>query len=143
MALRMSFPGSQAMSTLLRSTSAAALVLVLVLVIGTGCQKREPTAEVVSLQNAKIEKIERSSENTGTITVTFYNDKQDREVRGVGLVTADTEIMINGVLATLKDLREGERVNGEVRVERNGDERKQTAVKIYVERAKPAPMNEG
>jgi hypothetical protein len=51
--------------------------------------------------------------------------------------------MINGAIAKLKDLREGERVRGEVRVEKKSGVKKQIALKIYVDRPKPITPDGG
>ncbi len=103
----------------------------------TGCREVKPKPEVISL-SGKVEKIERVSDETGTITVTYYSEKQQQEIAGTGVVTKETEIMINGAVAKLKDLREGDRVSGEVRVEKSGKERKQVAIRIHVDRPNPA-----
>ena len=118
-----------------------AIVTVLLLAC-PGCREEKSNFEVISL-DGKIEKIDRTSDETGEITLAYYSEKQKAEVVGVGLVSKSTEIMINGAIATLKDLREGERVRGEVRVEKKGGERVQTAVKIYVTRAAIPSEKEG
>ena len=46
-------------------------------------------------------------------------------------------LMIGGAVAKLKDVREGEHVRGEVRVERTRRRTTRTALKIYVDRAQP------
>jgi hypothetical protein len=106
------------------------------------CREEKPNFEIISL-DGKIEKIDRASDETGEITVSYYSEKQKAEVVGVGLVSKSTEIMINGAIAALKDIREGERVRGEVRVEKKGGERVQTVLKIYVTRATAPSEKEG
>jgi hypothetical protein len=44
--------------------------------------------------------------------------------------------MIDGALASLQDIRVGERVRGEVQIGKKGEERTQTVIKIYIDRAK-------
>ncbi len=100
-----------------------------------GCAEDEPDSEVVSLVG-KIDKIDRTSDETGQITVVYYSEKHGQDMEGIGTVTAETEIMINGALAKLKDLRAGDHVRGEVRVEKKGKQRTQTALKIHVDRPK-------
>jgi hypothetical protein len=56
---------------------------------------------------------------------------------GTGTVTKTTEIMINGVVAQLRDIREGERVRGEVRIDKKGSKKERIALKIYIDRAQP------
>jgi transcription termination factor Rho len=111
--------------------------------IGTGvggCREAVPEIEVVSLEG-RIEKVERTSDTTGKISVLYYSDKHKQEVMGVGEVTTATEILINGAVARLADLKEGDKVRGEVRVVKHKGERTTTAIKIYVDR--PVPMGGG
>lgn len=107
-----------------------------------GCRKEQPKFEIVSLEGT-VEKIERGPDNTGVITVAYYNDKQQQETLGTGKVTPETEIMINGAAATLADLRVGDRVRGQVRIEKKGERRIQIAVKIHVDRPEPLGNNQG
>jgi hypothetical protein len=100
-----------------------------------GCGEKEHQAEIISLEG-KVEKIERSSDTTGKITVAYYSEKQKQEIAGTAQVTKETEIMIDGAAAILKDLREGERVRGEVRVEKKGGKKVQSVLKIQVDRPK-------
>ena len=107
-----------------------------------GCRKEQPRFEIVSLEGT-VEKIERGPDNTGVITVAFYSDKQQQETLGTGKVTPETEIMINGAVATLADLRVGDRVRGQVRIEKKGEQRIQVAVKIHVDRPEPLGNDPG
>lgn len=111
-------------------------VCVASLLTSGGCRRNEPAFEVLSLQG-KIEKLDVNSDETGEITLLYYSEKQGRDIIGAGLVTRETEIMINGAIAKLSDLREGDRVRGEVRLERKRGEKIQTALKIYVDRPEP------
>ena len=112
----------------------ALIVLGLLLPLG-GCGEKESAPELITLEG-KIEKIERTSDKAGKVTVVYYNERQRQEMTGSGSVTAETEIMIDGAVGTLADLREGERVRGEVRVEKKGGKKTQTIVKIVADRAK-------
>jgi len=111
------------------------VLLTLLPVLCVGCGEKQQQAEIFSLEG-KVEKIERSSDTTGKITVAYFSEKQKQEITGTAQVTKETEIMIDGAAATLKDLRDGERVRGEVRVEKKGGKRVQTVLKIHVERPK-------
>ena len=102
-----------------------------------GCRRNDPGFEVLTLQG-KIEKLDVNSDETGEITLLYYSEKHGQEIIGAGLVTRETEIMINGAIAKLSDLREGDRVRGEVRLEEKQSEKIQTALKIYVDRPEPA-----
>ena len=101
-----------------------------------GCRPKPAETRVLPLEG-KIERIDLSSDTTGRVTVLYHSEKRGRDVVGVGEVTDSTEIMINGVAATLKDLRQGDRVRGEVSVEKKGEQRVQIALKIHVDRARP------
>ena len=92
--------------------------------------------KVESLEG-KVDKIVLNRDGTGEITVAYFSEKHNQDVVGTGVVTKKTEIMINGVVATLKDIREGERVRGEVRLEKKGGKKVQTVLKINVDRPKP------
>lgn len=117
-------------------TRTVILITTVLLLAGPGCREGEPAFELVTLEG-RIEKISRTSDETGEITVSYFSEKHKQDILGTGLVTQSTEIMINGAIAKLIDLREGERVRGEVRVDKKGAERIRTALKIYVDRPKP------
>ena len=108
---------------------------VLLALTAGGCGDNESPPEIITLEG-KIEKIERTTDKTGKVTVVYYSEKQKQEIPGTAQVTAETEIMIDGAVAVLKDLKEGESVRGEVRVEKKGGKKVQTIVKIHADRAK-------
>ncbi len=108
----------------------------------TGCRKEKPKFEILSLEGT-VEKIERASDGTGLITLAYYSEKQQQDVLGTGRVTPETEIMINGAAATLADLRVGDRVRGQVRVEKKGERRTLIALKIHVDRPIPVGLDNG
>ena len=114
------------------------ILLALLPVLCGGCGEKQPQAEIISLEG-KVEKIERTSDTTGKITVAYFSEKQKQEIHGTAQVTKETEIMIDGAAATLKDLREGERVRGDVRVEKKGGKKVQSVLKIQVDRPKSVP----
>ncbi len=102
-------------------------------VLAGGCRDKQPQVEILSLEG-RVEKIDRSSDSTGKISVAFFSEKQKQEIIGTAQVTQETEIMIDGAAALLKDLREGERIRGEVRIEKKGGKKVQEVIKIQVER---------
>jgi hypothetical protein len=102
----------------------------------TSCREKEPQIEVVSLEGT-VEAVEVHSDGTGTIKVSYFNEKAGQIVVGEGLANAETEVMINGAAGTLADIKVGDRVRGDVRVEKKAGERTLTALKIIVERARP------
>lgn len=118
-----------------RSTLLFASTLVLAMSCG-GCREKDPGFEIMTL-DGKVDKLEINADGTGSVTVVYYSEKHKREIAGTGIVTKETEIMINGALGKLSDIREGDRVRGEVRIEKKKGVRRQIAVKIIVDRAEP------
>ena len=113
-----------------------ALTFILAAFTSPGCRRNDPGFELISLEGT-IEEIKRNRDGTGEITVLYFSEKHGQEMLGTGLVTSETEIMINGAVAKLDDLREGDRVRGDVRVDSKQGEKRQVALKIYVDRAQP------
>ena len=111
--------------------------LLVVCVCAGGCRKQEPDFEIMTLDRAKVEQVKANADGTGEITVIYYSEKHGQDVSGEGLITKDTEIMINGAVAGVAELRQGDRVSGSVRIEGKGKKKKQFALKIKVERPKP------
>jgi len=111
------------------------ILMALLPVLGGGCGEKQQQAEIISLEG-KIEKIERTSDTKGKITVVFFSEKQKQEMTGTAEVTKETEIMIDGAAAILKDLHDGDQLRGEVRVEKKGNKKVQSVLKIKVERPK-------
>lgn len=119
-----------------------ALLPILLLGVAADCSKNRSSSEVVPLEG-KVEKIVVNPDGTGSITVVYFSEKHNQEIAGTGIVTKNTEIMIDGAIAPLSEIREGEHVRGEVRIERKGDTKEQYALKITVERAKPLGGSNG
>lgn len=118
-----------------RKGTALVCVLTCAVILG-GCKKNEESPKIQSLKG-KVERIDLNPDGTGRITILYFSEKEDQEMTGTGLVTKETEILINGAVASLSDIREGEHVRGEVRIVKKGDERTQVALKIYIDRPKP------
>lgn len=113
---------------------ALAFGVLLVATVGSGgCAKDNPRAHVLSLEG-KVRAVDRKSDQIGTVTVTYYSEEHKQEMEGTGDVTPETEILIDGAVATLRDIREGDHVRGEVRVEKVDGKRKQTVIRIHVQR---------
>ncbi len=125
-----------------RCSPFALLVLAFTLAAFTspGCRRNDPGFELISLEGT-IEEIKRNRDGTGEITVLYFSEKHGQEMLGMGLVTSETEIMINGAVAKLADLREGDRIRGDVRVDGKQGEKRQVALKIYVDRPEPFSGN--
>lgn len=120
----------------LASVKVLYVVLVFAFIVLPGCSKNELAFEIITLEG-KIEKIDVTSESSGEISVLYYSEKNKQEMIRSGLVTKETEIMINGAIAKLSDLREGDRIRSEVRVDKKNKKKTPTALKIYVDRATP------
>lgn len=100
----------------------------------TGCSRKESN-ELITLKG-RVEKVRRTTDSTGEITVRFFSDKQDKEIVGSAFVTSDTRIEKNGGPASFQDLQEGVQVNGQVRSEKADGQRKYQAVLIQIETPK-------
>lgn len=120
-------------------TVATAIALGLLLTLPSGCRQKEGGADVLTLRG-RIEKIEPNAKDadTGRITVRYRTEKQPDEKVGHGVVTRETEIVINGALAKLADLKAGDDVRVDVRIAKGSDEPTPIVLKIRVERA-PSP----
>jgi hypothetical protein len=116
----------------LQHTLRLAIVAAVSTTLIPGCGEKKPTEEIITLEG-KIEKIDARADGSGRITV-VYRDKKDVEMAGIGEVTSETEIMINGAVAKLSDLKVGERVRGQVKVTKQNNQRKQVVLKITAER---------
>ncbi|MCH7526101.1 MAG: hypothetical protein IID39_01570 [Planctomycetes bacterium] len=95
-----------------------------------GCSDHKPSVEYRQLEGT-VEKIDLVS---GLVTLRYRNPKTNEERKVEGSVTKETEILVNGKLAALKDIRIGEHVSVHGRVERIGKVRRITALKIVVNR---------
>jgi len=99
-----------------RSGCAAALTITLLLA-GCGPDRERPKTRQVT---GTVEKINLE---TGVVQVRAYSEKHEQEFDAEVRVTDDTEIMINGALVGLDDVRVGETAKGTVRIERTEDDR--------------------
>lgn len=97
----------------------------------SGCRKEDHEPEFRSVEGV----IQNVDLVKSRITLQFYNERHKRYVTVTGQATPETEIEINGVIATLKDLRVGERITAEGLVKGKGDNLEVIARKITVQRA--------
>ncbi len=96
-----------------------------------GCSESDDQREYQSVEGT-IERIDLAS---GQVTLLYFSKKHDREVTITGTATPETEIFINGALATLEDLREGERVSVVGWVKGHGTEKQVVAERVNATRA--------
>ena len=112
----------------------------------SGCRKEEPRVEVLTFEG-KLESIRWIKNQPGVIgeiTVRFQSEKHNQqEVHGKALVREDTEILINGVVARLEDVREGEYGLADVEVDKSGDKPTYTMLRIRIDRAQPIDVEGG
>lgn len=95
-----------------------------------GCSNNNPSVDYRQLEGT-VEKIDLVS---GRVTLRYRHPKTNEERKVEGAVTKETEILVNGKLAELKDIRVGEHISVHGRVERIGKVRRITALKIVVNR---------
>lgn len=88
--------------------------------------------DIVDLEGT-VEKVRKIDADTTEITVRYYNENK-AEMVGSGLITPETEIVIDGVLSKAGDIREGEPISGQVRIEKDGQQRRMVAIKINISR---------
>lgn len=98
--------------------------------VAPGCSKRDD--ETITLKG-RIEKVRRISDTSGELTVRFFNEKQNKDIVGTAFYSADTRVEKNGTPVTFQELQEGVHVNGQVRSEREGGQRRYKAVVIKIE----------
>lgn len=96
----------------------------------TGCPENRESTTVIELVGT-VEKIDR---NNRRVEVKTFIEKHGQYQTFTVHVTDETEILINGSLATLADVREGERAEGRVRVTKEDDKRVFTALAVNIER---------
>ena len=116
------------------------LILVLLgLTLIPGCSKKE-SDDLITLRG-RVEKVRRTSDSAGELTVRFFSDKQNKEIVGSAFVTPETRIEKNGATASLQDIQDGVQVNGQVRSVKQDGQRRYNAVLIQIEG--PAPSGGG
>jgi hypothetical protein len=93
-----------------------------------GCREEDDAP-----RNEKFEgTIEDINLNRSELTLSFYHDRQKREMTVTGKINEDTEISVNGKLVSLKELKKGQRVAGTARVEKQNGKVVVIAEKVFV-----------
>ena len=104
-----------------------------------GCIDERTPRKVVSV-DGRIASVEPARSVTtvtgdlGWIGITYQSDRESGEITERAVILRQTEIVINGVLSRFSDLRAGDNMHGEFRVERHGDAKRYVALTIYVDR---------
>lgn len=104
------------------------------IVLVTGGCRDKPAAPTARVLDGVIEKVDLARQE---MTVRYYAERQKIERDQTVRINKATEVMINGVVARLEDVRVGERARGEVLIERTGDDVIYTAKRIEIQRAEP------
>jgi hypothetical protein len=112
---------------------------VLVALVVGGCREKDTGPKTTTITDGRIKKLTSNPDGTGKITVTYRHPDTGVELDGEADVVATTSILVGGQPAKFADLEVGQRVDGEVLVEKVGKVTKLTASKISVHQAaKPA-----
>lgn len=101
-----------------------------ILVAGSACRRNEP-APIHRTISGTAESIDEASNQ---VSMRRYNDKKQRDEIVSGVVTDQTEILINGRVARLGDIRVGDRVKVVGRVLREPSDAPPIATRIEVTR---------
>ncbi len=109
------------------------LCLASIVLLAGGCRDK-PTEPTTIVLDGVIEKIDLPGQE---ITVRYYAEKQKTERKQKVRFNIATEVLINGALARLEDIRVGERARGEVLIEQSADDMVYTAKRVEIRRAEP------
>lgn len=102
---------------------------------GCGDDKPDP-AKIIPITDGSVKHVKVNTDGTGEITVSYFNEKAGKKVEGKAVVDGTTKVIINGEAAKLGDVKVGEMVSGEVRMEKDASgQSKLTAVRIEIDRA--------
>ena len=96
-----------------------------------GCAKKGDQSKIIEVEGV-VAKIDLAH---GTVTVRIYSQKHKQELERIVNVTEETEILINGGLAELEDVKIGEKAVGSIKVVREGDQKRYVALNVAIERA--------
>ena len=109
---------------------AAALGLGVILA-GPGCSKDDEEPEFRQIEGTA----EKLDLDTGTVALRFFHKKSNTERIISGIVTDQTEVLINGRVAGLKDIRLKERVKVTGYKKGSGPNAQMVAVKVEIGRS--------
>jgi len=117
------------------------VVMAMILVGVTGCPEDRPKTSVREVVGT----IEQVDTNSNVVKVRAYVAKHEAYNTFTVRVNDETEIMINGTLAKLGDLRVGERAEGRILIEKLDGANVFTAQAVKVERGEvlQAPSDRG
>jgi len=107
-----------------------ALSLLVAVCVLAGCREEKPERKYKQLEGL----VDSVNPETGEVAMLWYNEKKGRNIRVEGTVTKDTEILINGRVARLEDIRPKERVCVLGYIEGEGLDRHIVATRIEITR---------
>jgi hypothetical protein len=96
----------------------------------SGCGEKRPEREYRTIAGTA----KSIDEATGKVAMIYHNKKKQLDIPVEGTITPNTEILINGRVAQLGEIKIGEQVVVTGYVERQGDDKRIIATKIEVER---------
>lgn len=95
-----------------------------------GCDQKDDAPKTIHVRGA-IEKIDLANK---TVQVRAFSKKHKQELVHTVHVNDDTEIMINGAIAKMTDVRVGETAVGAITIVKEDNQRKLIATRVEVER---------
>jgi uncharacterized protein YdbL (DUF1318 family) len=113
------------------STRWLSLVSLLLVWSLVGCREDKPQQRTVPVSGT-IEKIDLAKR---TVEVSAYNEKTRREDQYTVHVTDDTEVLVNGSIARMEDVRVGERAEGTIKIVKENGSKRFVAVQVNIDRA--------
>jgi len=105
-----------------------AAVVAACLAVGCGQDSELPEYDQISGNVASIDK------SSGEVSMSYHSEKHDKQMELRGMLSPEAEIFINGVLATLDDVRIGDPVKVLGRVEKKDGDRNWVALKVEITR---------
>ncbi len=102
----------------------------LLLIALASCRLQEPETKYKAMSGT----IDRINLRTGEVTFRFLHEKSGQYREHRAWLLPETEILINGRLSKLSDIKVGERVSPIWRIEQSGKRRRITALKIRIAR---------
>ena len=107
-----------------------ACLLVVGLMGLTGCRKEKSEREERTIKGTAL----NVDEATSKVSMRYYNKKKQVSMTLEGTVTPNTEILINGRVAQLGEIKSGEQVVVTGYTEKTAGQRKLVAMKVEVQR---------
>lgn len=102
----------------------------------SGCSKDKDKVE----SHVREGRVAAINKETGVFEGWFYSKKQKQEIKLPGKLDPNVEIMINGVIATVDDVRIDDQVRVEAKEIKRGEEREFIVTKVEVTRPEEEPL---